>query len=453
MPRALAIAAVLLTGLTVATSAARAAPTNAAAQSKASASAASSPAAAKSAAAKSAAAKSAAAKSAAAKSAATRVGRSPDVPDPNPPLGGLGPNDTSVGGPALRQRGVIRPTGAPALPQHLTARAWMVTDLDTGAVLAARDPHGRYQPASVLKLLTGLVLLPHLRGDRVVTATAAAANAEGSAVGLVPGGRYTVDTLFKSLYLMSGNDAAAALSSAAGGPGVTVADMNAEARRLHAYDTVVQTPSGLDGWTQLTSAYDLTLVLRAAVDTPRLVAYDQARTARLPAQRVGRRTWRAVPLFNESDNFFATVPGALLAKTGYTGAARHTYACAAVRGGRRMGIVFLRNERRPLDQYRQAGALLDWAFALPRTTRSVGQLGETAISQGSRPRVTSSAAAGPTTARASSGSRAASSAPGAAHRRGEGWTWPIGRTVAAFGVLSLLLRLYGRRRRRVRGHR
>ena len=193
----------------------------------------------------------------------------------------------------------------------------MVTDLDTGAVLAARDPHGRYQPASVLKLLAGLVLLPNLPGTRVITATAEAANAEGSAVGLVAGGRYTVDTLFKSLYLMSGNDAAMALALANGGPARTVAEMNAYARRLGAYDTVVQTPSGLDGWTQLTSAYDLTLILRAAVNTPRLLGYDEARTARLPAQKVGKRKWGGVPLFNESDNFFATVPGALLAKTGY----------------------------------------------------------------------------------------------------------------------------------------
>ncbi len=382
-----------------------------------------------------------------------RVGRSPAVPNPNPPLGGLAPNGRPVGGSALRQRGFILPATAPALPKQLTASAWMVTDLDTGAVLAARDPHGRYQPASVLKLLAGLVMLPNLPGTRVITATAQAANAEGSAVGLVPGGRYTVDTLFKSLYLMSGNDAAMALALANGGPARTVAEMNAYARRLGAYDTVVQTPSGLDGWTQLTSAYDLTLILRAAVNTPRLLAYDEARTARLPAQKVGKRKWGGVPLFNESDNFFATVPGAILAKTGFTGAAQHTYVCAAERGGRRIGVVFLRNQRRPLDQYQQAGALLNWAFALPRTTVPVGHLGAVTPVSGPDPTVAPSAtgdtAAGATqTLSAASGSRVSSGRAVARQHHVEGWTFaPLWVAVAIFVAVLLLARTYTRRRR------
>ena len=201
-------------------SAASAAPNTSAASASASASA------------SAAAAASASASKAAVKAYATQAGKSPAVPNPHPPLGGIGPDGAAVGGSALRSRGLILPAGAPALPKQLTAAAWMVTDLDTGAVIAARDPHGRYQPASVLKLLAGLVMLPHLPGSQVVTATAEAANAEGSAVGLVPGGKYTVDTLFRSLYLMSGNDAAMALSLANGGPGVTVAEMNAEAHRL-----------------------------------------------------------------------------------------------------------------------------------------------------------------------------------------------------------------------------
>jgi D-alanyl-D-alanine carboxypeptidase (penicillin-binding protein 5/6) len=329
----------------------------------------------------------------------------------------------------------------------------MVTDLDTGAVLAARDPHGRYQPASVLKLLAGLVMLPHLPGARVITATAEATNAEGSAVGLVPGGRYTVDTLFKSLYLMSGNDAAMALALANGGPARTVAEMNAYARRLGAYDTVVQTPSGLDGWTQLTSAYDLTLVLRAAVNTPRLLAYDEARTARLPAQKVGKHKWGGVPLFNESDNFFTTVPGALLAKTGFTGAAQHTYVCAAARGGRRIGVVFLRNQRRPVDQYLQAGALLNWAFALPRTTVAVGHLG--AVGNAPKPSPTAAPTAGgkPVLTPTATPSRGARLVP-AGQRHAEGWpSGPLWVTVAVLAAFSFVARAYGRRRRRVRRHR
>ncbi|MCW2526528.1 MAG: hypothetical protein JWM76_1388 [Pseudonocardiales bacterium] len=305
----------------------------------------------------------------------TSTAASPQAPDPNPPLGGIGPDGKPVGGAELLSRDFVLPAGSPALPIGLTAQAWVLSDLDTGEILAAHDAHGRYQPASILKALTSLVLLPLLPdGTRVVTASAAAANAEGSAVGLVAGGQYTVDTLFESLLLMSGNDAATALSEAAGGNAAIVAAMNAEAVRLGAYDTFVQTPSGLDGWQQLTSAYDLSLILRAAAANPRFVAYDQALTATLPPQQVGARTWGPVPLFNQSENFLTGVPGAFIAKTGFTDAALHTYMCAAQRGGRRLGLVFLRAQRLPTDQWQQAAALLDWGFALPIATKPVGQL-------------------------------------------------------------------------------
>ena len=113
-------------------------------------------------------------------------------------------------------RTCCRRTSQP-LPGGLTARAWVLADLDTGDVLAARDPHGRYPAASIQKILTTVTLLPLLPGNRTVTVTRAAAETEGSHAGLVPGGRYTVDQLFRALLLVSGNDAAAALADAAGG--------------------------------------------------------------------------------------------------------------------------------------------------------------------------------------------------------------------------------------------
>ncbi len=250
------------------------------------------------------------------------------------------------------------------MPANLTATAWTLVDLDSGDVLAARDPHGRYQPASILKTLTSVTLLPLLPGKRVVTVGRDAANAEGSAVGIVAGGRYTVDQLFTGLLLMSGNDTAAALAEAAGGVRHTVALMNQTALRLGAYDTFVQTPSGLDGWQQLTSAYDMAIFLRSAVNMPRFVAYDRQDSSQLPAQNVKGHRYGSVWLGNQNENFLTTVPGALVAKNGFTDAASHTYLCAAERHGRRLGVIFLRAQRYPLDQWQQAAALLDWGYAL-----------------------------------------------------------------------------------------
>jgi len=301
----------------------------------------------------------------------TDSGNSPAVPDPHPPRGGLGPDGHPVGGAALLSRGLVLPPGV-AAPTNVSARSWIVVDLDSGAVVAARDPHGRYQPASILKLLTTLTLLPLLPGDRRVTVTRRAAQTEGSHAGLVAGGTYSIDQILDGLLLVSGNDAAEALADAAGGRAKTIALMNAEAMRLGAYDTFVQTPSGLDGWQQLTSAYDMALVLCAAMQQPRFVEYDRQLQNKLPWQRING--YGPVTLWNQNADFLTSVPGALVAKTGYTDAARHTFVGAMSKHGRRLGVVFMRAQRYPTDQWQQAVDLMNWGFALPAGTAPVGRL-------------------------------------------------------------------------------
>ena len=115
-------------------------------------------------------------------------------------------------------------------------------------MLAARDPHGRYYPASTLKTLTLLTLAPAARTRRGSSSgTTEDENIEGSRVGLVAGGRYPVSLLFQAMILQSGNDAANALARTAGGVAVTVAgDERDGGGEIGAFDTVAGTPSGLD---------------------------------------------------------------------------------------------------------------------------------------------------------------------------------------------------------------
>jgi D-alanyl-D-alanine carboxypeptidase (penicillin-binding protein 5/6) len=293
----------------------------------------------------------------------------PTKPPPLPPVGHA-PDGSVVGGPRLASRGVIVPPHAKPLPKDLTARGWVLADLDTGAVLAARDPHAKYLPASTLKILTALTLIPRLNKKSVVVATDQDANIEGSRVGLVPHGHYTVDLLFQSLMLMSGNDAANALARTAGGVPQTVALMNAEARKLQAYDTHAATPSGLEGPGQSISAYDLALISRAAFELPDFRRYDSQLRGHIG--RVSPK-YGAFDIANQNQLLWQ-YRGAIGGKTGFTDAARHTYVGAAARHGRRLVITFLYAERQPIDLWQQGAALLDWGFALPASTPAVGQL-------------------------------------------------------------------------------
>lgn len=275
-----------------------------------------------------------------------------------------------VGGRQLAACGDVLPPGLAAPPQ-VGAAAWVLADLDTGAVLAARAPHARHRPASTLKILTALVALDRLDPDAVVEGTIEDANIEGSRVGIGPGGRYTVRQLLAGLLLNSGNDTANALARALGGPTATTAAMDATARNLGALDTRAATPSGLDGPGMASSAYDLAVLFRVALRDPLFAETTATRSFPFPG-------YGAQPGFvlSNSDKLLYRYPGTLGGKTGFTDAARHAFVGAAARDGRRLVVALVRGEQSPVPMWKQAATLLDVGFALPRETPTVGTLVE-----------------------------------------------------------------------------
>jgi D-alanyl-D-alanine carboxypeptidase len=304
----------------------------------------------------------------------TRPTVDPTAPTPTAPYVGLppqgfAPDGRTVGGEELDTRGTVVADGAPPLPEGLAANGWLVADAGTGDVLAARDPHGRYYPASTLKTLTLLTLAPLLDPATVVEGTVEDESMEGSRVGLVQGGRYPVGLLFQALILQSGNDAANALARAAGGVAVTVAAMNETAEDIGAYDTVAGTPSGLDIAGQSSSPYDLALIFRALLADPVTAAVLTTPLADVPAVE-GRSPGYQI----QNQNPLAGTPGNLGGKTGFTDAARHTFVTAAERGGRRLVVSVMDTENVPLRAADQAARLLDWGFALPAAIEGVGRL-------------------------------------------------------------------------------
>ncbi|WP_224392126.1 D-alanyl-D-alanine carboxypeptidase family protein [Pseudonocardia sp. ICBG1293] len=314
------------------------------------------------------------------------------LPVPSPPVGGLaGCGDAHAGA---------------VPPPPVGVASYVVADLDSGAVLAARAPHARQRPASTIKLLLALVVDERLPMDRVVVGTAEDANVDGSRAGLGPGGRYTVDQLLHGLLLSSGNDAANALARELGGVPATPAAMRDEARRLGALDTRPATPAGLDGPGMSASAYDLGLLLRAALERPRIAATLTTRNIAFPgfADKPGF-------LLGNDDRLLGT-PGFLGGKNGFTDAARHTFVGAMERDGRRLVAAVVRGEQRPVRMVGQARALLDWGFGAPAT--GIGTLvgpGTTGSGAGSD---TPPGAAAPGAAAPAGGATAPGSADGSA---------------------------------------
>ena len=287
----------------------------------------------------------------------------------SPAAAAPGGDRPTVGGPLLASHGVvIRPSaGAPALPPGLSASSWLVADMDSGEVLATRDPHGRYLPASTLKTLTAVTLLPRLDRSGTVVPTWDDVAVDGSKVGIVNGLPYPIEQMFTAMLVVSANDAADALATAAGGQQRTLALMNATARRLQAMDTHAGTPSGLDAPGQSSSAYDLALIARAGMAMPDFRRYVATRSSWINAPH-GKR----IDIYTH-DKLLLHYPGAIGIKNGYTVAARATFVGAATRGGHTLVVTLMHADP---SVWKEAEQLLDWGFAALGHVQPVGQLVE-----------------------------------------------------------------------------
>lgn len=303
---------------------------------------------------------------------------------PAPPTPFVGPSiapEHLVGGPDLARAGIItnRPAQVPPPPDNPHV-SYVLADLDTGEILAAKAPHALLRPASAIKALTALVVIPVLPMDRVVLGADEDAAADGTRVGIVAGAPYTVSDLLNGLILSSGNDAAYALARAYGGRDKLLADMNLTAADLGAYDTVVKDPSGLDVEGQRTSAYDLALIGRAVMDLPEYRERAAARTAIFPGATIPVQTApkatpsnMVVPPFEIANHnpLLDSYAGVIGVKNGYTTQARHTYIGVATRNGRTLLIAELGS---PIRHNDATAALFDWGFEYAAALQPVGSL-------------------------------------------------------------------------------
>ncbi|MCR8898062.1 serine hydrolase [Gordonia sp. GONU] len=347
----------------------------------------------------------------------------------------------AIGGEDLSYCGVVADPAAGPVPPRLTSAGWLIADLDSGRVIAAKDPHGRYRPASTIKVLLALIALDELDLDATVIPTAEDWSTEGDSCGMGPGGHYTVRDLLTGLLMVSGNDCANALARELGGVETTLEKMNERARELGAADTRAASPSGLDAAGMSSSPYDLALIFRAAMaqETFReLIAKPTFRFPGYPRRPdvPGDKDHPAYDMYSSNRLLVDGYPGMLGGKTGYTDDARKTFVGVAERDGHRILLVQMYGLSVEGDMYwDQARAMFEYGFrAGPEIT--VGRLVDSTreAAESTAPRAASS----PDSHLASSGSDTAS--PMSVRVL-------IGLVAALAAVVLLLigLRLFGRR--------
>nr|WP_079055814.1 serine hydrolase [Streptomyces caeruleatus] len=272
----------------------------------------------------------------------------------------------------------VRPHAeAPRLPRP-SALSWLVADADSGEVLAAYNAHRRMPPASTLKTLFALTVLPTLPGGirHTVREEELAGIGPGSSlVGVAEGHTYRIADLWRGVFLSSGNDAVRVLAALNGGWRETAARMQTKARALGALDTRVMSPDGYDTPGQVSSAYDLAVFGRAGLRNAEFTRYCGTAVARFPGRGGGwsyeiRNTNR---LLTGADGV-GRYPGLIGIKNGYTSRAGNTLVAAARRGERTLVVTVMNPRAGGFAVYEEAGELLDWGFGAAGRVEPVGSL-------------------------------------------------------------------------------
>ncbi len=229
-----------------------------------------------------------------------------------------------------------------------SAESAILMDATTGTVLYEKNADQRALIASTTKIMTALVALESASLDETLEVPAEAAGVEGSSMYLTAGQQVTVSDLLYGLMLKSGNDAAAALAiHCAGSVDAFAERMNKKAHSLGMRGSSFQNPHGLNAEGHFSTARDMALLTRAALQNEmlsRIVSSKYAKVGDITIKNHNRLLW--------------SYPGADGVKTGYTMDAGRCLVSSATRDGMRLIAVTL-NDR---DDWADHTAMLDHGF-------------------------------------------------------------------------------------------
>lgn len=239
-------------------------------------------------------------------------------------------------------------------PPQISAVAAVVIDQASGKVLYDKDMNAEHYPASTTKVLTALLTLENMDIDDKITLPEDYVNVGETSIGLKAGARQTVEELLMALMLYSANDAGQALAiGVAGTEEAFVEMMNQRVSALGLQHTHFCNPHGLHNEDHYTSAYDLAMIARVAMDNPefrRIVTTDSFTVRKL----------------NGEDNFTVGNRNGLLSqyeyadgiKTGYTRQAGNCIVASATKNDMQLIVVVLNSS----NIYEESQALLEWGF-------------------------------------------------------------------------------------------
>ena len=247
-----------------------------------------------------------------------------------------------------------------ALPAEVSAPSAILMEKTTGRVLCEQNADAQYEPASVTKVMTLLLVMEavdsgRLGWDDVVTASPHAISMGGSQIWLKENEQMTVRDMVKAVTVVSANDCAVALAEHLAGSETAFVDrMNERARELGMERTNFVNCTGLPAPGHLTCAYDIALMSRELIlNHPSIREYT---TIWMDTLRDG-----AFQLSNTNRLIFY-YEGATGLKTGFTDTALYCLSATAERDGMEL-IAVVMHAPTSNDRFDSCKALLNYGFA------------------------------------------------------------------------------------------
>lgn len=243
---------------------------------------------------------------------------------------------------------------------NLTARALIVIDRDSAAVLESRNQQLRVLPASTAKLMTALVVFDNYSLKDVLTVGPIEKNGQG--IDLIKGEKMTVRNLLYGLLVASGNDAALVLAqNYPGGEKSFVNTMNQKAQALNLKSTYFANPTGLDSDKEGKILTDFSYT--TALDLAHLAAYAlQNETLRQIVSTkeitISDITGRGIHKLYNVNELLDKLSGMKGLKTGWTEEAGECLIGYTERDNRGIITVILGSQ----DRFGETEKLTNWIF-------------------------------------------------------------------------------------------
>ncbi len=249
-----------------------------------------------------------------------------------------------------------------ALPWRTApAHSILLKELRSGRVLYEHEPEKRMSPASLTKIMSGLVILEKGRLDEQATVSKNAARAPKTRLRLKTGEVFRLEDLLKAMLIISANDAClAAIEHVGGDEERFVILMNAKAAELGLSNTHFSNACGFDGPDHYSTAEDLATLSEVAMQNA--VFRELVREERAIITPVSGR--RAYVLHN-TNRLLGRIPGVEGVKTGFTSKAGRCLIAKVSQDGSDLLLVILNSKRR----WKTAKSLIDFGLRLTETVR------------------------------------------------------------------------------------